>query len=94
MDINFGRGYLPDERYNAWTRYEIDEDNNISTIEVILNKHTFKFMENKIISILIHELTHCSFYQLHADNFLSDEEVIFVNEFIDDYFPTLYFECD
>lgn len=91
MDINFKQGYLPDTSFNAWTRYEVDEEENLYNLDVIFNKHFYKFPGNKQMSIIIHELIHCAFYQMHANKLLSDEEVISLNEMIDNNYPTLYF---
>lgn len=89
-NICFKKGYFPDKSFNAWTKYEVDEDEDYYDLEVIFNKQFYKFPEKEMISIIVHEFIHCSFYQMHANGLLNDDEVIALNEMIDNY-STLYF---
>lgn len=94
ININFYKGFLSNKSFNAWTRYQLDEDYKNFKLDVIFNEHCFFYTEKEIISILVHELEHCAFYQMHANKLVTDEEVIMLNELIDDGYPTLHYEID
>lgn len=91
MKIHFKSGYLPNASFSAWTKYEVDEEIDYYNLEVVFNKHFHNLPKEKQFSIIIHELVHCSFYQMHAEELLNDGEVIALNEMIDNNFPTLFF---